>query len=326
MRYRRMPWKKGFRKLPDFVKTKLESISTNEIRVETVKNISKIDLSSGILSHIGILYNGTKIEFHPNFLPDPSVGHASNYNRRTKVIVCRDIPKVPKTFSWESPNFGDWSKGSHDVDRTIDVYQKIYLEPLFLEIGIEILNESDIEIGFRFSINRILNKEMDSFETELLRDLNLLQENCGNSSVYSPNTESQEYSNDLQLEWEILPPGTREDIIRLFFKGSSPTKGEERQLSDRYEVINQLRPLAYINGKSGMQRYFGAMFSESLVAFENLKYGNAIYVFQQNWIELSRLTRIKLMQTHRGELIRIIHRDGWERRLSNTINALRPHS
>lgn len=323
MRYRRMPWKKGFRKLPDFVKAKLESIPNDEVRVEVVKKISKDDIKSGKFSHIGIRYLGQTLEFPPKSLPDPSIGHASKYNRRTKAIVRRDLPKILKTFSWESPNFGDWSNGSHDVDRTIEVYQRIYLEPLFLEISIEKIDETDVDVGFRFSVNRILNKEMELFEIELLRDLNLLQENCGSSSIYSPNTESQEYLKDLQLEWEILPPGTREEIIHSFFKGIKVSKEEEREISERYDVIDRLHPIAYINGKSGMLRYFGAKFSENLVAFENLKYGNAIYVFQQNWIDLSRLTRIELMKSHRGELIRIVHREGWERRFYNTVNTLR---
>ena len=164
---------------------------------------------------------------------------------------------------------------------------------------------------------------MESFEEDLLRDLNLLQENCGSSFVYAQTTDSQEYLNDLQLEWEILPPGTRDEIIRFFFKGTVATREEERELSDRYDVISRLYPISYIKGRSGMQRYFGAKFSDNLVAFENLKYGNAVYIFQHNWVTLSQLTRIELMKTHSGELIRIIHRDGWERRFSNTITSLR---
>lgn len=259
-------------------------------------------------------------------VPEIKNGHASKYNQRTKIVTLNDLPKIDKTFTWDSPNFGDWSKGSHEVERTMKVRQKVYFEPLFLSLGIEKLKETDKEIGFKFTINRLLSKTNKSFEVELLRDLNLLQENIGSIDVYDGKAEAKDYLADLQLNWEILPPGTKDEIISSVCHGGSYTKAEEREITHRYEVINNLHPISFIKGTSGMQRYFGARFTNNLVAFENIKYGNAIYIMKNNWELLSKLSRIELMKSHRGDFIRIVHRKGWERQFEYFINKLRKES
>jgi hypothetical protein len=323
MSYRKSEWKKSYRKIPDFIITKLKSINSDNIRVETVKSIPIIEIRKNKFKHIGIYYDGTELVFAKQIIPDKNNGHASNYNQKTKIIVRKDLEKISKTYSHDSPNFGDWSKGSHEVERIMKVYQKLYLEPLYLSILIEKINESDREIGFKFSIGRLISKSSKYFDFDLLRDINLLQENCGNSDIYDPSTESHEYLNDLQLNWEILPPGTQEDIIKFYFGRSSYTPQEKKEITDRYDIISRLKPICYIKGSSGMQRYFGAKFSNILVAFENLKYGNAIYIMKENWEKLSKLSRIELMKYHNGDVIRIIHRDGWSRQFEYIINKFR---
>jgi hypothetical protein len=323
MKYRQSDWQKSFRSIPDFINIKLKNISSSQVRVEAVKNIAIDDIIKNKYIHLGIVFSEQTLVFEKEIIPDNTNGYASNYNKKTKVIVRKNLPKFSKTYSWESPNFGDWSKGSHDVSRTIDVYQRLYYEPLFLSIIIEKIAMTDKEIGFKFSINRLLDRSNKNFEIDLLRDLNLLQENCGICDIYDPSAESTDYLKDLQINWEILPPGTKDEVIQSYFKGIPFTESERREVGERLDVVLHLKPEAYIKGTSGMQRYFGAMFNESLVAFENLKYGNAIYIMQEKWADLSKMSRIELMKYHSGEIIRIIHRRGWERQFEYIINKLK---
>ena len=76
-------------------------------------------------------------------------------------------------------------------------------------------------------------------------------------------------------------------------------------------------------GTTGFARYFGAKFGEDFVAFENIRYGNAIYIMRENWQTLSQKSRIELMTGRYEEVIRIEHRRGWGARLSSYVRAYR---
>jgi hypothetical protein len=103
-------------------------------------------------------------------------------------------------------------------------------------------------------------------------------------------------------------------------KFREPTKELREKLLDRYRVLEKLGPVAYISGTSGFQRYFGAQFVDNLVVFENLEYGNAIYVMFDNWEELSKLSRIELLKNRPGfGFERIVHRAGWKDALKKLI-------
>jgi hypothetical protein len=323
MKYRKSKWQKSFRKIPDILLSKTASIKSETIQVASVKSIPISDLKNGDYRHIGIYYEKNNLILEKQIMPAPTNGYASNYNQKTKVIIQKNLPKIDKIYRWDSPNFGDWSKGSHEVERKVKIYPKFYLEPLYLSILIEKLKETDKEIGFKFAINREINKKSENFELDLLRDINLLQENCGVSDIYDPKTNFIKYVSDLDLNWEILPVGTKDDILKSFFGKSTYTEQEKKEVSNRYEIISNLNPECYIKGTSGMQRYFGAKFNNKLVAFENLKYGNAIYVMQKNWASLSKLSRIELLKYHSGEIIRIVHRKGWERQFEYVIKKLK---
>ena len=47
--------------------------------------------------------------------------------------------------------------------------------------------------------------------------------------------------------------------------------------------LDRLGHDGFINGREKFPPYFGARFEEKLLALENLDYGNALYVFEENW-------------------------------------------
>ena len=49
-----------------------------------------------------------------------------------------------------------------------------------------------------------------------------------------------------------------------------------------------MKPTEIVLGMSGNTRYLGAKYAEDLVVFENLEYGNAIYILYENWKILSK--------------------------------------
>jgi hypothetical protein len=129
-----------------------------------------------------------------------------------------------------------------------------------------------------------------------------------------------------QLAWEILPPGERDETIARILSGfKSPSAELRRKIAERYDLLTKLKPEAFISGTSGFRRYFGAKFSDSLVVFENLEYGNAIYAMFEDWETLSKSSRTELLTGSKAGFTRIIHSHDWKRRLQELVkNRLKP--
>jgi hypothetical protein len=53
--------------------------------------------------------------------------------------------------------------------------------------------------------------------------------------------------------------------------------------------------------------------------FENLKYGNALYVLYEDWDEVSRRSRLDLLRDHDASFDRIIHTEDWEDRFHHLV-------
>jgi len=94
-------------------------------------------------------------------------------------------------------------------------------------------------------------------------------------------------------------------------------------MRDRLEAMERLKPQGYIAGTNEFLRYFGAKFEENLVAFENLNNGNAIYVMYEDWQTLSQRSRIDLLKGPREGFERIVHQDGWKKRLAAFVRERR---
>jgi hypothetical protein len=126
------------------------------------------------------------------------------------------------------------------------------------------------------------------------------------------------------VDWEILPVGSIDAVVRRMLQGKrSVTEETRRTLEQRLNVMGRFPPTAFIAGTNGFLRYFGAQFGDNLVAFENLTYGNALYLMYENWEQLSRRSRIDLLKGPRDGFDRIEHRDGWEQRLEALLEEHR---
>ncbi len=103
----------------------------------------------------------------------------------------------------------------------------------------------------------------------------------------------------------------------------NPTPERQREIQRRASALNRLHPTEYIVGSGMNSRYFGAKFGENIVVFENVDYGNALYILFDNWQEISKMSRIDLLKRHEQDFIRLIHKNGWEKSLKRQISELR---
>ena len=319
-------WKKSFRKIPARIELKLSRMSDDKVVAACVRKVPVSVLADGTYGHLGMSMNGDTPSFPERVTPEPTFGRFSLRNVEGQEIVRKDLPMITKTYSIEAPNWGDWGNGSHEVSWDRDVYQRGFIPPKEADISIRLLateSGEDPVFLFRFSIEEVLDRRDSNFETGLYGNLNLLQENVGGADVFGADADDKEYLKTISVFWEILPPGERtENLARILSKFRTPNKELKGKLLDRYTLLEKLSPIAYISGTSGFQRYFGAQFADDLVVFENLEYGNAIYVMFEDWEGLSKRSRLDLLRDQNGaHFERIVHRSRWKDAVKDIVNV-----
>lgn len=319
----KVAWKRNIRKIPNFISLKIQMSDADEFVVACVKKIKQSEIIQKLYSHLNIKFHENKLIYPTRILPKPLMGKYSLINIEGDEIIRKDLPMITKTYVVETPNYGDWYYGSHEVYFDREIYIRDYIAPKLLEIEIELIGEEDkdeLYYIFKFTVDEVIDKNEAHFKNELFNNLNIIQENVGNCDVYTSEATLADYLKTIYVFWEILPPDdTEKNISQLISEFKIRSKKHKEKLIQRYNILEGLKPVAFINGTSGFRRYFGAKFSENLVAFENLEYGNAIYVMYENWEELSKKSRIELLTGDNKGFDRIIHSKGWINQLKYLI-------
>ena len=319
--------KKHFRKIPDFILSKSESIGNNFQIVSTIVVVNENELNSEHFRNLGLIINNGELISQNEIIPNPNIGRFSRYNGLGRIKIRKDLPKVMKTICLgERPCFGDWSKGSFTLYQTREVYQRENIPAKELSIKIELIDThiaNDInQYTLKVYVDYILDTNSATFLVDLFFNINLLQENIYKVDIFSSEATLEDYLSTLSVSWEFFPPGNRDaDITRILAGYRIHTDEMQRQLQERYDFLRTLNPIKFIEGLSGIRRYFGAYFAENLVVFDNLQYGNAIYVLFENWEELSKLSRTEIQNRAERDFECIIHKNGWKDKLSQIVNS-----
>jgi hypothetical protein len=127
-----------------------------------------------------------------------------------------------------------------------------------------------------------------------------------------------------EVNWVILPGGesiwTRVSRSFPVIQRRYPSKQLD---SSRIEKIATLKPDEVYLGKHEFDGYFVFLFHRARRAVLECPWvGNAIYVIRGDWRQLSRLTKSDLLNRHRHEVRRIIHRESgnWFSNLESCLN------
>jgi hypothetical protein len=316
--------KKNLFKIPDLILVKAQRMESKKVVVSTALNFKHSEIMAN-LRHLSIRVDGAVLKFEPEILPKRERGRFSRKNLNGFTIIRKDKPKIKKQIHCgDRPYFGDWSKGSFSLVVEREVYQRDFHPPQEISISISLVDTKVIndenQYLLKFTVNKVLDLENPNFENQLLYCLNLLQENIGKVDVFSPNASEEEYMKNINLLWDIFPPGVRNEDIERILEGKRTIPNDlKQQIEDKYDFLVSLNPQAIITGTSGMRRYFGAKYSDNLVVFENLEYGNAIYVMYENWDELSKLTRTQLLSRSEKDFDRVKHTQNWKSRIASII-------
>jgi hypothetical protein len=283
--------------------------------------INADEIRGGLLEHLDISLDANGLHFPRNIIPSPSQGKHSKRNVNGEIIIRKDLPMENRDYSWEAPNWGDEYNGTHTIDMTREVYQREFIPPRIVSMNIDCQTPTPGLNGYAilFQLDETLNKHSQDFLDRLLDLVNILQENIYTCDVNAANLSYQGYLRTIQLAWEILPPGERDQFIQRL-AGNNPNPQQSRVIEQRYAFLLSLNPTDLIIGTSGLQRYSGAKITDNLVVFENIRYGNAIYIMFDDWNTLSQRSRTEILTGNFGNNYdRVVHSDGWEARVRTII-------
>lgn len=321
---KRFPWKSNFNKIPAPVRRALDDIIGDQISVAATKKVSRADLERGQYAHLSLTAAGGEIRTDGPVLPPTDAGKWSARNANGWDRKRTDWPMVQKTTYFESPNFGDAATyGTHMHSFTRDVYQHQVFEPQGMMIEPEVLEDLGGElVVVKFTLTPVLDRQQGEFELMLLWAINVLQENIGVTGVFPSDATHEDFISTITLDWQVFPPGTVEETFARITGGARPANlpDFEKHVQNRLRLFERFQPANYLRGQGGFGSYFGALFADDLVVFENLRYGNAVYVLYENWDEVSRRSRLELLRDRDAHFDRVIHKEGWERKLGALIS------
>jgi hypothetical protein len=318
------PWKQSHRTVPASIAAELARITSDVVVVAATKKIPVPDIARGLYAHLGLRHDAADFKIAASVVPAPNVGKYSDRNVNGWEVKRTDLPKITKTFSWETPNFGDASTyGTHTHYQDREVYQRQVFEPRFFPIKVELLNSPGVGTALvKFEVGQLLDRRARAFADEFLFCLNLLQENAGVSGVFSSAATRDDFIGTVHLDWEIFPPGNAAQLIASMTKGGGSLSAEQRGLvAARLKLFARLPVEKLIKGSNSFGSYIGALYADDLVVFENMNYGNALYVLYADWQDVSKRSRLELLRGTTENFDRIVHTEGWEDRFESHIET-----
>ncbi|MGI4879193.1 MAG: hypothetical protein ACRYG4_17095 [Janthinobacterium lividum] len=321
---KRFPWKSNYLSIPVSVSNALQSIAGNVVAVAAIKKVSMSDIENGQYLHLGLHIKNGEVFTSGAVMPPVDAGKWSERNAFSWDRKRQDWPMVQKTWTFESPNFGNGARNGWTMRSwTKDVYQNQVFEPQGMTIEATVLeNRGGDHLVVKFTLNPLLSRSMAEFELMLLWSINVLQENTGVTGLFASDASVEDYKATIALDWQIFPPGTADEIVARLAGSTRSTNAPDFQkhVRDRVRFFETFNPVKYIQGQGGLGSYFGALFADDLVVFENLRYGNAVYLLYQDWDEVSQRSRLDLLRDQDAHFDRIVHTEGWEARLTALLH------
>lgn len=313
---------KNLLKVPNSILQRLATFEQDDVVAATVKYVAAEDI--GRFEHLGLKVTDGNLELPEPQPPNPSSGRYSNANLYGMEKVRKDLPKVWRSYGYWAPS---WRSGSyHYVSHDREVYIREVYPPKQINLSIALVERRGEGYLLKFAIDQVISRRTPNFDQELLYNLNLLQENVGVADVFESATTLADFSLSVKVDWQLLPPGTLtvDEVVSALLRGKKPVASDQQAvMKERIAVMHRLQPEAYVTGTDGFLRYFGAKFGYDFVAFENARYGNALYIMYEGWESLSQKSRIELLAGDRDSYDRIEHRKGWIEQLRGRVQAYR---
>ncbi|WP_405199110.1 hypothetical protein [Christiangramia sp. LLG6405-1] len=245
-----------------------------------------------------------------------SIGPISDYNSEGKYNILKDQEKEEyvqtREWTWE-----DWGGNTHSkiVYISRERYPREFVAPPSSELKIAEQEESKLIISE--SLNR------SDGEEKIKHIINLFLEIFGECDILTDELIPPISPNTVRLNWKLLPPGeypwerVQEEVIDIIER---QPRGNQPVANYRLETITDHTPNFVAVGNGGFNDYLVFGFPDKdIYILESIRTGNATYVFDQDWEEISQLSKKEILDNDL-QRERIIHRDGWENNINELLN------
>jgi len=309
---------KNFRSIPKAIQKKISSVAGNRLEVRSLLKIDPSAVSK--YQHLGLTLEKLQIGETWSSTALAFSGLTSRRNLEGWEVVRKDLPKYTKTFCHEIENFGDASRNGYStvcIDREV-YYRDFFPPPLYaFDVSVDELLV-DGSYGVSFTLSENFDNASPSLSDDILFAINLMQENFGVVDVVAP-TSPRSFHTEI-LSWALFPPEGVEAVITWLKSAGRLGKPDEEQTArERLALFEKFQPTNYIRGLGGNDTYVGAKYADDLVVFENVRYGNALYVLYGDWESQTKVPRSKLLELSGEKLDRIVHRNGWAKVFSELM-------
>lgn len=247
----------------------------------------------------------------------PIIGSVSQFNAEGKDIPDKTKPKVTKYHDryWTRQQWAGRGK-TKEVTEIVSIpyksWQKNHIQAPSVEITI-----SKIEDGVVY----ITTPSVSFVDADTAKHtINLMLELFGYCDLLSEDGVPV-VAVTRNLNWQILPPGERpwSEQKELLFPLFQKIKSDQIRpvIDERLEDINSLEPDFTALGSHGYQGYVVFGFKKkNIYVLESALYGNAIYILNEDWKELSQKSKADILKsgnyieriTHKQDKVEIINK------------------
>lgn len=224
------------------------------------------------------------------------------------------LKHLPKETLYRDVCVKDWHGNYHYVDIPYQRYKRNHIPAPEVELHVRSINDQ----LYILSDQLLKNDDRQEYNKHII---NLFLEYFGSFEILDGNMQSTFHELPVhRVNWEILPPGDYpwEHIPSEGIKLTG--KNNKIRQQHIYDHIYRHSPSSITIGRGGLSGYIAFDFQEKgFVLLEHISYGNATYVFDNNWEQYSQLTKREIIS---GDLqrSRIIHREGWEHAIDSLFN------
>lgn len=250
-----------------------------------------------------------------SFLP-PAIGKVTEFNANGRTIVRKDLPKITETrASWR--RWLDWHGQEHSgiQTRSYEVYPRDLVLP-----PSEYLTVLPAVDGLALCSRPI--KYAEEPKDAVLHLVNLFLELFGRFNVFNETMELSASTVVKRLNWKLLPPGkypfarTKEALQEYL---TSLGQSDRPVVEERIRTITRLEPDFLAVGLGGFKDYVVFGFTnKNRYVLESPRLGNATYVFDHNWPDLSTKTKKEILDGSLHEA-RVIHGNRWHKDITAAI-------
>lgn len=253
-----------------------------------------------------------------------AIGPATRLNAEGRWLARRDLPKELRyitTVMWRRMQWAGRDREEHES--AVDVHRKCYPRELVPPTGFELTWR--VQDGTAFLLSPIFRRQPEALDA-IKAAMNVVLEIFGRCELINADLDWIPPTPIRRVNWRMLPAGQHPwPRLERHLEGALRRTPERvgAVIMDRQQEILGHGPDAMFVGVGGFADYVAYEFrSCGVVVLESIRPGNALYVFGEDWRQVSAMTKAEVLAGGR-HLERIIHSEGWQARLSAALSIRR---